>query len=103
MALIISDSSTCSICGEILKSSDDVISWQAFLKPEHKFWKYSDSGMHRYCFEKWEHKDEFDELYKSCLDFDALEIKAQIEQYGMPDWLQEIKDYRKINTSHNKG
>lgn len=64
MAQIILDSSKCSICGRALKVDENVVSWQAFLDQEHKFWKYSDSGMHKECFEEWEYKKEFEDLYK---------------------------------------
>ncbi len=63
MALIFLDSTTCSICNKVLKSDDAVLSLPSFLTNDHKFWKYSDSGMHKSCFEDWEHKEEFKKLY----------------------------------------
>jgi len=96
MALIILDSSTCSICGKTLKESDAIIGWKAFLKKDHKFWKYSDAGMHQSCFYKWEQKDEFEKLYKfqPLVDFEDPKLKEYIEINGMSDWLKEIKEYR---------
>lgn len=63
MALIFLDSSTCSLCNNVLKSDDDVLGFASFLTSDHKFWQYSDTGMHKTCFEQWEHKDEFENLY----------------------------------------
>ena len=96
MAIILSGSSTCSICGEILQKSNDIIGWTAFLNKEHKLWKYSDSGMHRICFENWGHKNKFEELYKyqPQINFDDPCLKKLITEHGMPDWLKAIKDYR---------
>ena len=98
MALLFEES-TCSLCNKRLKDSGDIIAWASFLTKEHKFWKYSDSGMHKACFEKWEHKLEFEELYKyqPTIDFDALWVKEVTKMYGMPDWLKEIKAYRAKN------
>ncbi len=98
MALIF-ENSTCSICKEVLTENHDVITWQTFLSKEHKFWKYSDSGMHKSCFEKWKYKEEFEELYKyqPYIDFDDPTLKRMIKEHGMPNWLQEIKNYRAKN------
>ncbi len=97
MAILISNSSACSICESILKESDDIITWNAFLKPDHKFWKFSDSGMHQNCFDKWEFKLVFEDLYKyqPLVDFEDSQLKEQIKKHGMPEWLKKVKDYRK--------
>ena len=63
MALIFLDSSLCSICNKTLKSNDNILGFASFLTNDHKFWKYSDSGMHKSCFEDWEYKEEFEKLY----------------------------------------
>ena len=96
MAVLSLGNSTCSLCGGILSENDEVVTWTAFLNPDHKWWKYSDSGMHKTCFEKWEHQKEFEALYRyqPTIDFEDEHLKQQIEEYGMPDWLQKIKDYR---------
>lgn len=98
MAIIIEGSSTCSICGKTLKESDNVIVWSHFLPEEHKLWEFSDSGMHRECFESWEYKDEFNHLhnYQPMVDFDDPELIDFIELHGMPDWMKVVKEYRAI-------
>lgn len=63
MALIFLDSTPCSICNKTLKNEDNILGFASFLTNEHKFWEYSDSGMHKKCFEDWEHKEEFEGLY----------------------------------------
>jgi len=98
MALIIKGKSKCSICHTVL-DRDPITSWNAFLNKKHSLWKYSDSGMHVVCFNNWEHKEEFEHLYKyqPLVDFESPELKQQIQMYGIPDWLKKIKKYRKNN------
>jgi len=99
MALIFEGKSECSICNKVLYSIENIIGWKPFLRQGHKFWEYSDSGMHQQCFDKWEHREEFEDLYKyqPLIDFEDIEFKKQINKLGMPDWLKEIKGYRKNN------
>jgi len=59
MALIFRGRSKCSICSEILQTDDRLYATSHFLGPEHFLWRYSDSGMHWDCFEKWEHREAF--------------------------------------------
>ncbi len=103
MALIILDSTKCSLCKKVLKTEDTIVSWSAFLMPDHKFWKYSDSGMHKSCFENWKHKKEFEYLYhyQPNIDFNSSHIKIMIEKYGIPDWLKEIQKFRKNHPKFN--
>lgn len=63
-------------------------------------WEYSDSGMHRACFESWEHKGKFEELhkYRPDVDFNDPWLQEQIKEHGMPAWLKEIKEYRESKT-----
>ena len=104
MALISLGSSTCSICGEVLHKDQEMITWQAFLTPNHPLWKYSDTGMHAECFEQWEHKEEFEHLskYQPSLDINDPYTKDMIENHGMPDWIQKILDYRKAYDESTK-
>lgn len=96
MALIFLDSSVCSICGQTLKTNDAVIGWEAFLPSDHILWPFSDSGMHQFCFDEWEHKEEFEALekFQPLIDFEDPKIIELIKSKGMPDWLKEIKEYR---------
>ena len=104
MAIIIQGFSTCSICRQELEENGNILSWQSFLPSDHQLWQYSDSAMHESCFQKWEHKNEFEELYnyQPLIDFEDLKLKKQIAEFGMPDWLNKIKEYRKNKTLPNK-
>ncbi|MEO1416703.1 MAG: hypothetical protein AAFW00_15575 [Bacteroidota bacterium] len=97
MAILILGQSTCSICGQVLKETEEIISWQAFLDESHPLWKYSDSGMHASCFAHWEYKEVFEHLYQyqPCLDLDKPEIQELIQTHGTPDWIQKVLAYRK--------
>ena len=97
MAIIIHGRSLCSICKKVLKEKNDIIGWPHFLSKEYELWQYSDSGMHRSCFEKWEHKEEFLDLYRyrPLTDFEDPELKKHIEKFGMPDWMKDVIEYRK--------
>ncbi|CAM1342626.1 hypothetical protein [Tenacibaculum amylolyticum] len=99
MALIITDSTICSICNQTLKHKDSIISWTAFLPQKHHLWKFSDSGMHKNCFEEWEYKSEFIYLskYQPHLDFESEDIKEMIKKHGYPNWLKQIKKFRQDN------
>lgn len=105
MSLIFTEESKCSICREVLKTNDAIISWTAFLNDDHKFWQFSDSGMHLECFTNWEYKEEFEDLYKyqPQIDFEDPALKEYIGTYGIPDWLKAIKTYRKHKMWHNNG
>jgi len=85
-----------ALCGEVLRAEDEIRAWQHFLKQEHPWWVHSDAGMHKDCFEKWEHKDDFEFLYKyrPGLEFDTPHISEMIRKHGEPYWLTELKNYR---------
>lgn len=97
MALIFEGKSECSICEKVLKTNDKIVAWTAFLSKEHKLWKYADSGMHQECYNNWIYKEDFQKLYKyqPLVDFEDPALKERIKNHGMPDWLREIKEYRR--------
>ena len=99
MAIIFKGLSRCSICNKILHETEIIIGWQAFLSKEHKLWKYSDSGMHKQCFNSWEHKKEFEFLYEyqPLFNPNENEIKKLIEEHGVPDWVKKILEFREKN------
>lgn len=98
MAIIIKGKSKCAICNSVL-DREPIISWKAFLNTEHPLWKYSDTGMHEECFNNWKHKETFEHLYnyQPLIDFENPELKQHIQTSGLPNWLKEIKKYRKNN------
>ena len=59
MALLFEDS-LCSICGKRLFSGEEWIAFTHFINDRNHFlFRFSDSGMHKECFENWPHADEF--------------------------------------------
>ena len=64
MALIFLGASQCSICGRVLEKGQAYFAWPHFIRSDEHLGRQSDSGMHEECFEKWEHREEFVELYR---------------------------------------
>lgn len=75
---------------------DDIVGGEHFLNPDHPWWEHSDAVRHRECFERWEHKDDFEFLakYRPSFDFEAPHVLEMIEKHGEPYWLIELKNYR---------
>lgn len=66
MAMLFPGKSKCSICGSVLADGDDIVATTHFIADENDpLWKYSDSGMHRHCYDVWEHRDEFTARYRT--------------------------------------
>jgi len=104
MATIFLGSSRCSICGEILHENEELVSWKAFLNKDHELWEYSDSGMHKSCFDAWEHKEVFEHLsrYDPLLDFEDPKTKEAIKKEGLSDWMKAVLKYRENHPSSEK-
>ncbi len=64
MALLFLGKTQCPLCGEIIYSENDVYMFSHFISQNNRLWKYSDSSIHKNCFDKWKDKNEFLELYK---------------------------------------
>jgi hypothetical protein len=54
----------CSICGAVLKADDDVVLHPHVLGSDHPLWRFSDSCMHRACYEQWEYHDYFEAVLR---------------------------------------
>lgn len=68
MAMLDLGRSKCSICSSVLAESDDIVATTHFIAFENDpLWQYSDSGMHRHCYEEWEHRDEFTARYRTVM------------------------------------
>jgi hypothetical protein len=51
-----------------MHEGDDVVATTHFISDQSDpLWKFSDSGMHRRCYESWEHRDEFTSRYRERL------------------------------------
>jgi hypothetical protein len=59
MALVYSDM-PCSLCGDVIKEGEVYVASAHFISDDSDpLWRYSDSAMHRRCFDAWEHRGEF--------------------------------------------
>jgi len=64
MALFNPGVSECPICNRVLYNNDARIGTSMFINDrKDKFWRYSDSCMHKQCFMNWELRKEFIERY----------------------------------------
>jgi hypothetical protein len=43
-----------------LRADEDVVMHPHVLRSDHPLWRFSDSCMHRACYEQWEHHDYFE-------------------------------------------
>lgn len=66
MALIFKESK-CSICGQLLGGRRYVATTHFITEPTDPLWRYSDSGMHYDCFQKWIHREEFVRRYNDTM------------------------------------
>lgn len=66
MAIIDFGKSRCSICGETLRVEQSIVSTTHFLRePNEPLWRFSDSAMHRLCFNGWELRHAFAAQYRA--------------------------------------
>ena len=58
----------CSLCGEPVRVGDDIVATTHFIgDATDPLSRYSDSVMHRRCFDVWEHRDEFARRYRQTM------------------------------------
>jgi hypothetical protein len=66
MAIILEGVSTCTVCGAVLSKGGiaDYVAFPHFITdPAHPRWRHSDSGIHRTCFQSWDHAEEFRAIF----------------------------------------
>ena len=54
----------CSLCGDSIRVGDEIMATTLIGDPTDPIERYSDSVMHRPCFDAWEHREEFIRRYK---------------------------------------
>lgn len=64
MAIIFLGNTPCGLCGEVLKSEDEIVAFTAFLPRGHPLHRYSDGAFHSHCFQEWPDAPEFERLYR---------------------------------------
>ncbi len=67
MAIIIRGKTRCSLCSRVLAAGEEIVGFSACLEPGHPLWQYSDSAMHRSCYEAWPEHDTFGRLHQEAL------------------------------------
>jgi hypothetical protein len=68
MAIISPGWTECSICGEILWPDEEYVATSHFIGDrEDPLYRFSDTGMHRRCYDGWEHRVEFTRRYRGAL------------------------------------
>jgi hypothetical protein len=68
MALFLQGSTCCSICGNVIGCDDKIVATTHFIADNaDPLWRFSDSVMHRECYETWPHRDEFAKRYKEVM------------------------------------
>jgi hypothetical protein len=66
MALFIPGFTPCSLCGKPICVGHDIVGTTHFIVDVNDpFYVYSDTVMHRPCFDAWEHRDEFARRYRA--------------------------------------
>lgn len=77
--------SQCSICGGVLARSDVIVATTHFIADRaDPLWRFSDSGMHRSCYESWPYRDEFATRYEAVMG-DRPGWGADAEPGAAPD------------------
>jgi hypothetical protein len=64
MALCLRGKTQCSICGVVLREGDDVVVHPHILLSDHPLWRFSDSTMHRVCYEQWSCHEYFESILR---------------------------------------
>ena len=68
MALVFPGKTTCGICDQVIQDDDEIVAFPAFLRPDHKFWKYSDGAFHDHCFNESPDREAVERVYKKFRD-----------------------------------
>jgi len=80
MAQFISGKTSCTMCGQVIEDSADLIGFPAFLPERHIRWRFSDAAFHAQCFSEWKYSQIFLGLYEQ-----FRQIWASAPQGGSDD------------------
>ena len=64
MALFIVGKTECPLCGRVIQEASEATLFPAFLKPNHRFHRFSDAALHSECFQAWPDHVDFERLFK---------------------------------------
>ena len=75
----------CSLCREPIRVGDDIVGTTHFIgDATDPLWRYSDSVMHRRCFDAWEHRDEFARRYRQTMGAMYPHVEHYVNFPGPP-------------------
>ena len=65
MAAFIAGKTKCTICQQVIGSSEEPVAFPAFIPQGHEFAAFSDAVFHKSCFLAWEDHDRFQSLFEN--------------------------------------
>lgn len=89
MPIIFKGVTPCVLCGRPVEDMSQVRTFTAFLRPEHRFWKYSDAVVHLKCFERDPNSPEVEHIYKRFWDIFNSRPKHLTSITEMEAWGKE--------------
>jgi hypothetical protein len=106
MALCLRGKTPCSICGVVLQEGDDVVLHPHVLPSDHPLWRFSDSSMHRVCYQQWECHEYFETILRKYRDLwnarpAALRLTRQqidaLTREGRARFFAELEQWSRTN------
>jgi len=69
MAIIIKGTSVCPLCGQVIKESDEIVSFPPFISDElDPLFEFSDTGFHSSCFRQHPLSENAESCYREILE-----------------------------------
>jgi hypothetical protein len=103
MALVIIGESKCALCGEVLQNQQRIIGFPAFIADRgDPLYRYSDSAMHRSCFETWTHRDTMIAKYRVArgeVREEEEEVATNVGVLGTPEERAELLEQLRRHAS----
>ena len=60
VAIVLLGETECSLCGNFIMAGDEIVATSHFIADSNDpLWRFSDSAMHRTCFQEWDQRAEF--------------------------------------------
>ncbi len=82
VALCLRGKTECSICGVVLRDADDVVSHPHILATDHRLGRFSESSMHRTCYERWEHHSYFEAVLRKAREIKQSRPGGLVDRWG---------------------
>lgn len=97
MALIFPGKTTCSLCGKVIFNEDEIVGFPAFIPKSHRLHQFSEGVFHKSCFQEWEDKEEFENLFQkhqAIWESRPMNLKSaeEIENWGKEAFKKIFKE-----------